>query len=414
MLRRLAKGQIRDGRLREMVDRVNHLTTGGYEAIDANGAVLMPLLERVVARSKEKEEWHLYFYAMAQLLWLSLRERDTRRAFRVSEIFHQDYAHHVGEEVNPSGWHWRIYAASLILSFYVGFWQIDDAKLQHMLGLLLDYEGRYGDSWNYAADGYYMLWMATAGRDKELAEAARGRLLKADYRKWSYIFFYGASMICYYAMHEDFGGIEETISGIIGKTVPLNYQWCYNHKKIANEEWLVNQALESCLKYGSRALFVQIFGRWKKIYQEAPKGELGTFQVLFHELAGEWGQGEDRLRVAEKDDQDARGGREVPLDSLYWALCWRCYFGMLDQRGVKTVNLRLGDGPGNAAGAKWENGEKPDLAADNTQEWQALEAARYFERQADGIGAQMDKARKQFHYARVKQNFEECFLNAGT
>ncbi len=47
------------------------------------------------------------------------------------------------------------------------------------------------------------------------------------------------------------------------------------------------------------------------------------------------------------------------------------------------------------------------------QEWQALEAARYFERQADGIGAQTDKARKRFHYARVEQNFEKCFLNAG-
>ena len=56
---------------------------------------------------------------------------------------------------------------------------------------------------------------------------------------------------------------------------------------------------------------------------------------------------------------------------------------------------------------------KPDLASENMQEWQALEAARYFERQADGIGAQMDKARKRFHYARVEKNFEKCFLNAG-
>ena len=110
-----------------------------------------------------------------------------------------------------------------------------------------------------------------------------------------------------------------------------------------------------------------VFAKWRHLY-EAPEtgGEKVTYRVLFHSLAGDWSDFEERLRLAEKDDQDRREGKETPLDCLYWSLCWYCYFRMLERRGTGTVWMKLGE--------------------DGSREWTCLEAAAYFEEQADCWG----------------------------
>ena len=47
---------------------------------------------------------------------------------------------------------------------------------------------------------------------------------------------------------------------------------------------------------------------------------------------------------------------------------------------------------------------------DGKRQWSCMEAAEYFERQADLLGEQMDKARKKFGYSKVKRCYEECLL----
>ena len=49
------------------------------------------------------------------------------------------------------------------------------------------------------------------------------------------------------------------------------------------------------------------------------------------------------------------------------------------------------------------------LGEDGSREWTCLEAAAYFEEQADLLGAQMNQARRRFDYESVKRTHEECF-----
>ena len=62
---------------------------------------------------------------------------------------------------------------------------------------------------------------------------------------------------------------------------------------------------------------------------------------------------------------------------------------MMDEDGAGNVSLLLG---GNA---------------ESRREYSCREAAEYFERQADLLGAQMDRARERFHYSNVKKAFAE-------
>lgn len=438
----LKRKHVEDDKLWTMVDRANKLTTGSYTNWDDNAAVLVPLMDRILIRAREMEDWQVYFYAMARHFWFVRRTavNDIRRAFRISEMFHRDCARHVGENASVFAKEWRVNIAARVLGFYLDYPQVDDAKMEQMLGIFLDYEKRYGSSWNLG-DYNTVMWMALVNRDKKLAETARKKLSKADYKLWCYVCYYGKAMIGYYVLHEDVEGVEEMIGNLCERNIPVKYQWCFANCESTKEKDLVNGALMDCLKFGTPAMFVQIFNRWKSFYQESEQGEVDdTHAVLFHTLAGDWSRCEERLQLAEKDDRLMREKREAPLDSLYWALCWYCYFRMLERSGVKTVGIRLGDN--GTVKEKAEAVQKEDAEADGgtlqkeiaktdaeidqresaetepgadpkkepLPEWLCSDAADYFERQADEIGEQMDKARKQFHYARVKQTYEACFL----
>ena len=85
----LKRSRVADDKLWEMVNRANHLTTGGYSSWDDNAPALVPLMERILARAREMEDWHVYFYDMSRLFWLVRRNKvnDLRRAFRLAELF---------------------------------------------------------------------------------------------------------------------------------------------------------------------------------------------------------------------------------------------------------------------------------------------------------------------------------------
>ena len=155
------------------------------------------------------------------------------------------------------------------------------------------------------------------------------------------------------------------------------------------------------------------------------EGEIkDTFEVLFHALAGDWSRGEERLRLAEKDDRDRRQYREVPRECLYFSLCWYCYFQMLEKQGVNYIELELGEellpyGEKQQGKIKAKDKEiaknycsgSRDVSGINKRRiWSCQEASQYFEEQADFLGAEMDQARKNFGYQTVKKTFEESFM----
>lgn len=397
ILEALKRKHVEDDRLWEMVNRANQLTNGSLKCCDDNAVVLVPLMEKILVRSREKEDWRLYFYAMAKLFWLLRRKSiyNIRRCFQLSEIFHRDNLPGVRENSGVFEGEWRVDMAGMLLDFYMDYPQINGSKLEQMEEIFFSLEQRYGTDWN-RSDYHAVMRLAMQKRDKKLAETARKKIAGGDFKLWCYICYYIQPMLEYYVLFEDFEGIEDSIVSVAQKTIPVKYQWCFSQCERTDEEVLVCHATITCLKYGSNELFKKLFARWKFYFEEAPDAEIDTHEVILRALAGNYSLQEDYLRIAEGDDQDAREKREAPVDSMYWALCWYVYFQMLDKNGVKSVRMKLGNEsqPGN----------------ENRSEWTCLDAAAYFERQADAIGAQMDGGRKWFNYGEVKKRYEECFL----
>ena len=225
----LKRNHVTDDKLWEMVEQAHRLTMGGYDVWDDNGPVLVPLMERILARSKEKGEWQVYFYDMEMLFWLIRREavNDIPKAFKLGEVFHRDIALGLGEGAGKSAQEWQVSMAADLLNFYLGYPQIDDGKIRHMLDLFLELHRRFGSSWNNG-DYKKVLDLAFLDQDDALAELARRKLEKADYRSWCYVCYYGRAMIGYYVFHGDFEGAEEMVSRICTRGIPAKYQWCYN------------------------------------------------------------------------------------------------------------------------------------------------------------------------------------------
>ncbi len=403
ILEALKRNHVEDDKLWEMVSRANQLTCGDYKSYDDNAAALVPLMDRILLRSREKGDSRVYFYAMAKFFWLLERVaiNDIRRRFQISEMFHRDIRQWDVKNVGRFEGEWRVSIAARILNFYLDYPQVNEDKLEQMLEIFLDLEQRYGSDWN-CGDYYVVMVLAASKQDKKLAETARKKLSKGDFKLWCYTCYYIVPMLCYYVLFEDFEGIEELISSVVRCSIPAKYQWCFEKCESSSEKGLITTTLKYCLNYGTTKLFAKVFARWKSLYQEPQKEDLSTHEILFHVLAGELSCSKERLHTAEKDDQDKREHRESPTDSMYWALCWYVYFLILEKCGVKTVKLNLGDGSG-----------EDRAGEENPSEWTCRDAAIYFEHQADEIGEQMEQGRRWFSYGAIKQRYRECFLEKG-
>ncbi len=415
----LKRSRVADDKLWEMVNRANHLTTGGYSSWDDNAPALVPLMERILARAREMEDWHVYFYDMSRLFWLVRRNKvnDLRRAFRLAELFHRDSALHVGKQAGQTAQEWRVQVTALILGFYLDYPQIDDGKIQQMLGIFREFHERYGSEWNNG-DYQKVMSLAKMNRDRELAEEAKRKLERADYKNWCYVCYYGLQMIGYYVLCEEPEEVEELIARLCERAIPVKYRWCFDKCEAAKEEALVYEAILDCLKIGHSRMFVRFFEKWRRLYEKPIADAVrDTHMVLLHSLAGDWSRLEERLRLAEEDDRDRREGTETPLDCLYWSLCWHCYFRMLKEQGTETVWMKLEEE--REAKEDWNVGDMKEIGKlrksgdtkEAGREWPCLEVAAYFERQADLLGEQMDRARKRFGYEMVKRTYEDCFLN---
>lgn len=387
----LGRRNVTDDKLWELVEQANHLTQGGYDDWDANAQALVPVMERIMMIAREREEWQVYFYDMAKLFWFVRRTKvnNIRLAFQIAEMFHQNYQSHIGEIVNAFSREWLVNIAGDILGFYSNYPQIDDRKMEEMLGIYRDCEEKYGSDWNYG-DYTSIMWLALMNHDKELAKEAARKLKRAQFSNWCYICTYGRPMIGYYILQEDFETAKEWVFSLIERSMPQKYHWCFEKCQQAGETDLVDLALAYSMQLGKSQAFDMFFAEWGKLY-EKEKGEVeDTHNVIFHALAGEWSQQEEVLQLAQKDNRGRREQKETPLDCLYWSLCWYCYFQLLAGSGVETVYLELDE--------------------DGKRQWSCMEAAEYFERQADLLGEQMDKARKKFGYSKVKRCYEECLL----
>lgn len=396
ILGQVERNHVIDDKLWELVKKANHLTEGGYDVWDDNAAALVPVMERILALSKERQEWQIYFYDMAKLFWYVRRStvNNIPLSFKLSEMFHYDFTQRLGENVGVFGREWRVDLASKILSFYCEYPQIDDGKLERMLGVFRECESRYGGEWN-AGDYTSVMELALLNRDKKLAEEAAGKLKRApfDGHCYCYVCTYARPMIGYYILSGEYEEAGEMVSRILQREIPAKYRWCFDECQQADEKEMKDIVLTYCLELAEGGLFRRFFAEWESFYRRPQEGAIDdTYRVLFHALAGDWSRQEERLLLAEEDDQGRREQKETPLDSLHWSLCWYCCFKLLHERGEGNVSLLLGEG--------------------SRREWSCQEASKYFEQQADLLGAQMDEARARFRYAEIKRCFEECTRDA--
>ncbi len=433
ILEDLKRNDVVDDKLWEMIDRANKLTEGGYPSWDSNAQVLIPLMKRILSLSKERREWKVYFYDMMRLFRLSRRDKinDIPLTFQVAEMFHQDYALHLNEKIGylKKNWHNLIPSlASMILRFYLDYPQIDDQKINRMLEIFLECEDYYGNQLT-CGDYLRVMTLAVLNKDKELAEQARKKIQVANFEKsWCYACAYAAPMIEYYLLHKDFESAQDIALSVYKKTIPIKYQKFDYFIQCEGKEDIISQTLTDCLRYGNSQMFNRGFSEWKTLYEKPQEGKIkDTFEVLFHALAGDWSRGEERLRLAEKDDRDRRQYREVPRECLYFSLCWYCYFQMLEKQGVNYIELELGEelppyGEKQQGKIKAKDKEiaknycsgSRDVSGINKRRiWSCQEASQYFEEQADFLGAEMDQARKNFGYEIVKKTFEESFIEKG-
>lgn len=395
ILESLKRNHVMDEKVWEMVERANHLTQGDYDSWDNNAPALVPLMERILVLAREQEDWQVYFYDMAKLFWYIRRSsvNNIPLALKISEMFHHDYEQRVGEGVGPFAREWRVDLAAKILSFYCEYPQIDDGKIARMLAIFRDCEARYGSDWNYG-DYTEVMELALFNRDKELAKEAAKKLEKAMFADhcYCYVCTYARPMIGYHILHNEYEETVELVSRVCRKAIPARYRWCFERCQQANEEDMKDIVLMNCLALGEIGQFGRFFVRWQELYRKPRQGKADdTFNIFFRALAGDWSQQKERLLLAEQDDRERREQKETPLDSLNWALCWYCYFKMLDEDGTGCVRLLLGGD-----------------AEEDRREYSCREAAEYFERQADLLGEQMDRARERFCYGELKKGFEEC------
>ncbi len=393
ILASLNRSNVGDNKLWELVEQTNQLTQGGYDDWDSNAQTLMPLMQRIIMFAREKEEWYIYFYVMSKLFWFSRRTEvnNIRLSFQIAEMFHQDYQSRLGERLSDFGREYIVNLAGNILEFYGGFPQIDDLKLEQMLKIFRECEAIYGSDWN-CGDYTAVMYLALLNKDMKLAEEAADKLKKTPFINWCYMCTYGRPMIGYYILHNDLEMTVDWIYQLIDREMPKKYQWFLKKCQQAEAEDLVDLALQYSLWLGNIPAFHKFFHEWREIYQKPEKEVEDTHDVLFHAVGGDWSHQEERVQLAQQDDRDMREQRETPLDCFYWFLCWHCYFILLDRKGVRSVSIELGE--------------------EGKHEWSCLDVAQYFERQADIIGEQMDRARKQFRYKEVKHCYKECCLNS--
>lgn len=387
----------------KLIVRANNLTKGSYSSWADNAQVLIRLMERIIALSRKECAWEVYFYTILKLIYLVCRGdvMDSKEAFKIAELYHHDYPLYMALALaeNSTTGYSSLHICALILEFYLSYPQITDEKIDQMLELFYENDARFGSKYHTCSYRAVMR-LALINKDRDMARSARLKLEATDYSVNCYVCYYAKPVLGEYILNDDYDSVIEMIQRVYEKTIPARYQWCYDRCEGGSETDMVSSALHDCLKLGNASLFKRLFMDKIQIFRQPDKEVDTTSMAALHALAGDGSMLDQSLRLAEKDNRSRQQNRETPLDSLYDALYWDCFFRLLDKSGVHRVKLEL-DNPLDL------NNPIPCSQEENSL-WACMDAAAYFEQQADEIGAQMDASRRRFQYGLVKQSFREC------
>lgn len=385
--------QIANQELVDLMRRAQKLTQGGYELYDKNYEALSALFKKIMSLSRQEKEWYIYFSAIEYLMYTNMRADNYREIVKYAEVYYRDCDLYMEKELpNYPGTDMalmNVWICDKIFKAYMGYHQIDDAKMEAFMRRYKETARRYGHLYEYYEAEMYL---GCLYHDADRAQAAARSFLKHEKDINN----------CYVCAHTDYlkqlilsdqdKKAEALMLDLINKNIPRKHVWCYTYCEMAQPAVLYAIVLEACAWNGKKEALGYFYGKyWNALPRESWRDEdSDSFDRLLCAAGGFFEGYEDDLRYAAKcvgeEKRDTTEGNMRAFLSL-----WR-YFVLLDRSGIHTVSLAL-----------------PGLEGDGNGQVRTLAAGSYMEARADLYGGQFAQAREAFHYELVKDAWRTCF-----
>ena len=409
------ENQLKSAELKKLVSKVKVLTDDGYERLNKNYELFIGPYMKILRLSKQEKEWHLYFYAIYQIISLNARHDKYDEVVKYAEMYYKECDLYMDRELpnypgtNMSYLNTWIY--DRIFEAYYQYYQIDDAKMDDFMKKYEESALKYGKTYLYYEGE---MELCTLYRDTDRVEMAARNFRRYEKDMFSCYVCGHRPYIAYLLLTDQNRQAEEFMTDLVHKNIPKQHLWCYKYCEEAIPDAMYESILFMCVKCGKEESFRYFFEKyWKKVpYENQWESDADAFRRLLCALSGYFHEYKDDLRRAEKNLREEK--HETTVGNIEFALAWWCYFTLLDRSGVHEVEISL---PGiNIPDMKAkENGQ--DAGGEENEEGTkgasmvpALTVAAYMEKRADEFGALFSKARARFDYEGLKDTYRNCFL----
>lgn len=388
-------GGIADGisnaELAGAVRNAQKLTDGEYQLYNRNEATLMKLLQKIMRLSREEKEWHLYFYALYELMYEATRCGNYPAVIKYAEVYYKDSDLYMDKELpnypQTNMAYMNTWTYEQIFSAYFQYHQISDAKMDVFMKKFEEAALKYGRT-----AGYYECEMelGVLYRDPELLEHGKKNFEKFENDIKSCYVCKSKPLFGYYLYNGQRKTAEEFYDTIVQKRIPKQHRWCYQYCESAEAEALCAYVLQTSLRLCRAEEFRYFYEKyWLKLTEKKRKGEYKTLYIFADAIAGKWDQMKEDLHEAEQDV--AEGAKDTTVDNVELSLMWWCYFALLDKSGVHEVTIDL-----------------PGLAQKENGKTDCMDISAYFEKRADEYGMKFARARAKYDYPLTKKTHWEC------
>lgn len=381
--------------LSEAIRKTQKLTDGEYELYNSNEAVLMKLLRKILRLSKQEKEWHVYFYALYEILYEAVRCDNYADIIKYAEVYYKESALHMDRELpnypNTNMAFLNTWIYDMIFDAYYLYHQIDDAKMTLFMKNFEEAALKYGKTYLYYEDE---MVLGALYRDEEMLEHGLKYFKKYEDQMLSCYVCGHKQYIPYYLFHDRQDMAEEFMRTVIEKRIPAKHQWCYRYCQEAESGAMYATLLYNSILLGKTGAFRYFYKKyWKKQPKAARRGKADRW---YHSLSryccaigGDFSQSEGDLHLAKEDVQNSIKNNTV--NNMEHFLYWHCYFELLDKSGVHEAVC-----------------EMPELSCDENGKISCAALSRYFEEKADDLGMKFERARAKFDYTFLKRSCREC------
>ena len=403
--------RLKSEELAKLIRKVQALTQDGYETAKENYELLMNPLKKILRLSKQEEEWFLYFWTISEILTMNRFHSKHDEIVKYAELYYKESALHMDREIahctDPRMAYLNTWIYDQIYGVYSNYHQIDDAKMDSFMEKFEESALKYGQAYVYYDDAVSLSFLY---RDADGAKIAARKFKRYENEMHGCYVCGHKQYLAHLILTDENRQAEEMMLDLINRNIPRQYLWCYEYCAEAVPDRMYEMVLYRCVGAGKESAFRYFYDKyWKKMSYEVQWNEsnTSTFGRLLCAAGGTFGHLKEDLRLTEEDIRETP--HYVTTDNMEIAICWWCYFTLLDRSGVHEVELSL---PGL---------EKADVTIGSDAQTAESEkragkvpsqvVASYMEKRADEFGALFSKARARFDYEGLKDTYRNCFLS---